>query len=226
MDIIDLPRVKRPFAPMAHPLLVSQKMVVILRTVAYAAWLLAVIGGGVVVLRYENAAGQTGATEAIWPSNTKIPLSNNRPTLVMFAHPKCPCTRASIEELNRILARCSSKLSAHVLFFKPASVDSKWAHTDSWKSVSDIPGVIVSEDQDGEEARRFGAETSGYVVLYGADGNLLFKGGITSARGHVGDNAGVEQIVASLSRPKDQLQTPVYGCSLLGRCTTPSNQNN
>ena len=45
-------------------------------------------------------------------------------------------------------------------------------------------------DDDGAEARRFGAETSGQTLLYDARGALAFSGGITGARGHAGDNAG------------------------------------
>ena len=55
-------------------------------------------------------------------------------------------------------------------------------------------------DDDGAEARRFGAETSGQTLLYDEHGALLFSGGITGARGHAGDNAGRASLVALLNR--------------------------
>jgi hypothetical protein len=79
-----------------------------------------------------------------------------------------------------------------------------------------MPGVNVHEDVDGATARLFGAETSGFVVLYDPRGKLLFKGGITSSRGHAGDNLGEDTIASLLAgQIARSTRTPVYGCSLL-----------
>ena len=146
--------------------------------------------------------------------------------MIVFAHPKCPCTGASMEELNRILAQCSGKVAAHVLFFKPAGLPDSWVRTGLWATAAAIPGVAVHEDCDGEQARLFGAETSGYLVLYDPHGRLLFKGGITGSRAHAGDNAGENAVVALLTGHEASLaQTPVYGCSLLGECQLPLAQS-
>ena len=85
-----------------------------------------------------------------------------------------------------------------------------------WRRAAGIPGVAVHCDEDGVECRRFHAETSGYTVLYDSRGKLLFQGGITSSRGHEGDNAG-RSAVESIVQHKlfSQVRTPVYGCSLL-----------
>jgi hypothetical protein len=77
----------------------------------------------------------------------------------------------------------------------------------------------VEEDPNGAEAQLFGAETSGYVLLYDTLGQLLFKGGITGSRGHAGDNAGENAIVSLLTgQGASAKQAPVYGCSLIGEC--------
>jgi hypothetical protein len=189
-------------------------------------WLTVVGGGFVVLQRYQNASGNVGSTPSQWPSAAHISLDHNRPTMIMFAHPKCPCTRASMEELNRILAQCSGKVTAHVLFFSPAGFPDSWARAGLWPSAAAIPGVVVQDDRDGAQALLFGAETSGYLVLYDPHGELLFKGGITGSRGHAGDNAGEIAVVSLLTGHAAALtQTPVYGCSLLGECqafTAPS----
>jgi len=66
---------------------------------------------------------------------------------------------------------------------------------------------------------RVGAETSGYVLLYDRSGQLRFRGGITAGRGHAGDNAGEDAVVALVTgRPASRQQTPVYGCSLVAKC--------
>jgi hypothetical protein len=168
------------------------------------------------MLTYERAAGSTGQTPPHWPADTGLSLDANRATLVMFAHPKCPCTRASVGELNRLLAQCPGRVATHVLFFAPEHGASDWAQSDLWKSVAAIPGVAVEIDRDGKRAQRFGAETSGHVVLYNSRGELLFEGGITAGRGHAGDNAGANSIVSLLlANETSAPQTPVFGCSLL-----------
>jgi hypothetical protein len=190
-----------------------------MRIVVCLLWLTVVGGGFLVLLRYQSAGGTVGSTPSQWPSAAHISLDHNRPTMILFAHPKCPCTRASMEELNRILAQCSGKVTAHVLFFRPADLPDSWARAGLWPSAAAIPGVVVQEDRDGAQACLFGAETSGYLVLYDPHGQLLFKGGITGSRGHAGDNAGENAVVSLLTGQTAALtQTPVYGCSLLGEC--------
>jgi hypothetical protein len=151
-----------------------------------------------------------------WPDNVSIPLDAQRPTLLMFAHPRCPCTRASIGELNRLLARCGGNIMVHVIFFKPAGQRDDWSETDSWSAAKAIPGVFVATDADGKLAQRFGAHTSGSVILFDSNRQRLFAGGITAARGHFGDNAGADMIVALVNGRKTSLtETSVYGCSLV-----------
>ncbi len=73
----------------------------------------------------------------------------------------------------------------------------------------------VIRDDGALMAAAFGAETSGQVFLYDAQGSLRFSGGITESRGHVGDNAGraaVEQLLQGKAPVKTR--TPVFGCSL------------
>jgi hypothetical protein len=185
-------------------------------------WLTVVGAGFCVLLQYQSTSGTTGSTPQQWPSSAQIPLDPHLPTMVMFAHPKCPCTRASIGELNHLMAQCSGKVAAHVLFYKPARFSDDWARTGLWPSAAAIPAVGVQEDGEGKQARLFGAETSGYLVLYDPHGRLLFKGGITGSRGHAGDNAGEDTVVSFLTGQTPALaQAPVYGCSLLGECQAP-----
>ena len=87
-----------------------------------------------------------------------------------------------------------------------------------------LPQILVARDLDqsrdqpaaGQEARRFGAESSGYVVLYDGHRQLAFHGGITSARGHAGDNAGENVVLTLVAGGQAPLkETPVFGCGLL-----------
>src|SRR5579859_967899 len=163
--------------------------IISLRAGLFALWLLAAGGGIVVISNYQNRQGPVGSTPEQWPAVRQISLNHDHDTLLMFAHPQCPCTRASVEELNRLLAQVHDQVTARVLFFEPGKYSPAWAKTDLWRSASAIPGVTVLEDIDGLQANLFGAETSGCVLLFDTHGRLLFKGGITGSRGHAGDNA-------------------------------------
>src|SRR5437764_1303219 len=91
-----------------------------------ALWLLTIGAGGLATYRYQATPGRIGRACARWPADAFIPLDPKKMTLIMFAHPKCPCTRASVEELNRILARTEGTVVAHVVFMKPEEVAADW----------------------------------------------------------------------------------------------------
>lgn len=182
---------------------------------ATAAWIL-VTGLGLGLLwKYENAPGPAASAPAIWPSHSSIRPATDRATLIMVAHPHCPCTRAGIGELARLMAQAPGRVKTYVLFLKPAGSTTDWEKTDLWQSAASIPGVSVIVDNEGTEARRFHAQTSGQTALYDIDGRLLFSGGITGSRGHSGDNAGRSAIVSLLnSGDAERTETLVFGCPL------------
>ena len=184
-------------------------------TSAVAIWLAVVVTASIQMIAYSNAPGRSGTPPAEWPVQSQIPLQAGLPNLVMFAHPRCPCTRASLGELERLMASASGRLAAQVVFIKPVGMAKDWAHTDLWRTASAIPGVTVHEDDAGSEARRFRSETSGHALLYDAGGRLRFHGGITFARGHAGDNPGRSAVMALLREPESaQFTTAVFGCAL------------
>jgi hypothetical protein len=182
-----------------------------------AVWVL-MIGVGLALLwDYENAPGLTAAPPSHWPPDSHIHLATDRATLIMLAHPHCPCSRASVGELAKLMAQTQGRVTAYVLFLKPADASDDWEKTDLWQSAASIPGVNVVADDDGVEARCFHAMTSGQTVLYDAAGRLLFSGGITGSRGHSGDNAGRSAIVSRLNTGvAERAETFVFGCPLFG----------
>ena len=181
-----------------------------------SVWL-GVISYGIGILTiYQDTPGRESQIPSEWPSQSSIPLAQDRPTLVMFAHPECPCTRASIGELAELMTHCQNRVRAHVVFLYPKGTSEDWLHTDLWRSAAAIPGVVVRVDENGIESKRFEAKTSGQVVLYDPSGKLLFGGGITSSRGHFGDNTGRSAITALINHETPIVsQTPVFGCPLL-----------
>jgi hypothetical protein len=184
-------------------------------------WLLVAGAGAWALMNYESTPTSAAETPSQWPAASQIKRDSGQPTLLMFAHPHCPCSRASVGELNRLLTRCQNPVAVHVIFIQPEGVPADWTETSLRKSAEAIHDVKVQLDPDGEEARRFGAESSCYVALYGENGKLLFSGGITDARGHAGDNTGENVVVALINNLHVELKhTPVFGCSLQDQCST------
>jgi hypothetical protein len=167
------------------------------------------------IMAYSSEPGSAAAAPADWPAESRLNGPLDRPLLVLFAHPRCPCTRASIGELARLMGRFPGQIDAHVVFLKAEGTGQDWSHTDIWRSASAIPGVAVHQDDAGAEAHRFGAETSGQTLVYDTTGHLRFQGGITASRGHEGGNAGTDAIAEILdSGAAPQLALPVFGCEL------------
>jgi hypothetical protein len=178
-------------------------------------WLLAATSGMAVLWEYGTTPGAPADPPPKWPAESTLGREAGRPTLLVFAHPRCPCTRASIEELDRLLASVATPPRVHVLFTKPDGTEPAWEPTDLWQRTAAIPGVSVARDDGGREARRFGAATSGQVLLYDVAGALRFAGGITPSRGHVGDSTGrsvLQELLASRDVAQDE--AAVFGCAL------------
>jgi hypothetical protein len=195
----------------------------IILAAAAALWLFMIAAGVRALWGYESTPGVGAAAPGLWPAASRIKPDAERATLVMLAHPHCPCTRASIDELARLMTEAQGRVTAYVLFVKPQGFSDGWVQSDLWESAAAIPGVTPVMDDGGGEAGLFHAETSGQTVLYDAAGHLLFRGGITSARGHAGDNAGRTAIVALLtSEEAEERDTPVFGCPLFAQKECPA----
>jgi hypothetical protein len=162
--------------------------------------------------------GETAAAQADWPGRSILPLASDRLTLVMFVHPECPCSRASLGELQQLLTTCKNHLAVQIFFFKPINQSENWVHTDLWNDAKSISGAEVRIDLDGKFAELFGAKTSGQVFIYRPDGKLEFSGGMTDGRGHFGDNVGLDAAIAvthgDISGDSAAVTSSVYGCAL------------
>ncbi len=175
-------------------------------------WLLACVAGLAVLWRYEATPAPDGAPPARWPEDSLVARVPGRETLVMLVHPRCACSRASLHELNEVMNRARG-VSAAILFVQPEGTDESWVRGESWERAHEIPNARVLIDRGGREARRFRVAASGHTLLYDAGGALVFSGGVTGARGHEGDNAGRQELVAAL-RGERAGRSRVFGCAL------------
>jgi hypothetical protein len=183
--------------------------------VAVVIWLVGVVLGTQFLWAYKTTPGATAAAPANWPGSKLVAPASGHSTLVMFVHPLCSCTRASLAELESVLRQSDGRVSAWVMVLHPGGTSDEWQRSSTLDAARHIPGVHVVMDAEGAEADRFGAATSGQVVLYNAQGQLQFSGGITGARGHVGENTGEARVVSFVNTgTADSHEHSVYGCGL------------
>jgi hypothetical protein len=183
--------------------------------IAIFVWIAVAAAGAVTLYRHEAAPGVIASAPTTWPITSTIPRKTGLPIILVFAHPHCPCTRATIGELSLLMTRLHAKATATVVFARPENTSQTWAETDLWQAATKIPGVTVISDPENREADTFGAQASGQTLLYDDQGRLQFNGGITVARGHSGDNVGRSSIVALVTKQgAAETQTSVFGCDL------------
>jgi hypothetical protein len=181
----------------------------ILTVIALSLWAASLATGFALWMDYDSKPG-----EAAIPRKVTIAEDASRYRILFFAHPLCPCTRASRRELERVLAEFD-QVQATVVFCKPSdAVGPDW-NPDNFVS-SATAGLQVQWDDGGVEAKRFGVTTSGHVLLFHPDGSLLFSGGITRARGYEGESSSSEALRARLmGKTRELYSAPVFGCPLL-----------
>ena len=179
-------------------------------------WLAMVLAGFAVLQREEFTPVASTPVGRDFPRGSSIAMAPDRPTLVIFLHPYCPCSRATLRQLGELLAETQNKEAVTVVFTIPKGLPPGWEKDNLWQTALAMPGVRVVRDEEGVEARRFNVIGSGHALLYAPAGRLLFSGGITASRGHEGDNPGQDSIVNFVLRGQsDVTHTPVFGCALL-----------
>lgn len=178
--------------------------------------------GLLALVAFDDAPGDRRGAPSLWPRGSELARPGRRAELLVFVHPFCGCTTATLAELARLAASLpdATRMPAVTLaVFRPA-LDPAWTFTSVQTAASAVPGARLVWDDRGREARRFGARTSGDVLLYSSSGELLFHGGVTGARGHEGDNYGLSQLSQVLTRPASLSvrsgvrEAPVFGCAL------------
>ncbi len=182
--------------------------------VPISIWL-AATGSGFFLLQAEHARpGRPGTPPVVWPEDSPIRPDPVKPTLLVFLHPRCPCSRASVTELASVLAALGDRFVAYAILYRPENPSEDWDRAGSAGVVDEsVSGLRRWIDPRGKVGRRFGVETSGHVLLFNPAGQLLFSGGITPSRGHRGENPGLDALIAPIEgQGNGSERSPIFGC--------------
>lgn len=178
-------------------------------------WSGSALAGYLYIFRYESKPATLASAARHWPEGSGLNHMAGAFELVMVVHPRCPCTRASVAELNKLLLRFQGKLRAHALVLKPFETSEAWGQTEISARLAQMPYLETVKDYRGATAERFGALISGETLLYGPTGTLLFDGGLTAFRGHEGPSLGQTLLSSMVAGSETGFhQTKVFGCSI------------
>jgi hypothetical protein len=151
---------------------------------------------------YESRPGQAAQPPAHYPEAGPLPR------LMMFLHPRCPCSRASLEAFRPFQssrAHLEIIISGPVQLAQPEYICGLRAAFDRCE---------VSLDSDGRRRELYRVWTSGQVVGYDERGDLGFCGGLTSGRGQTGPSSEQDRLKAWLLGER-VTDSPVFGCPLV-----------
>ena len=186
--------------------------------IALIVWTVLVTAGLAGITRYAMTPGAPARSRGDWPSGVSFDPSERDLTVVISLHAKCPCSRATVSELAKLIAKFPQRLSVIVL--RVGSDDGVL----SLDAIQHLPQVSIISDESGTITDQFGAKTSGQLFAFDRAGHLKFSGGITASRGHEGDNAGSDAIAAILesSNNTSSVQSAsVFGCPLTDSRSEP-----
>ena len=82
--------------------------------VGAVAWLLAVFAATTALWKHKETPGEVAIAPHEWPAMTRLARTAGHPTAVLFVHPMCPCTPASIEELRTVTEQMRGSLASFI----------------------------------------------------------------------------------------------------------------
>jgi hypothetical protein len=181
--------------------------------IGLSLWFAAVAQGMKWMSDYSLTPGEAGVPSASWPA-AEIRRGEGRFTLVVGLHPECPCSRATMAELERVLLEAGDALEAVVVFDDTAPAAPARSSA-LYRRATQLPRTRVVCATSVAELKGFDFRTSGETRLYRPDGTLAFRGGITASRGHEGENVGAAAVVSHAHAELcGTSATPAFGCAL------------
>jgi hypothetical protein len=200
-----------------------------LSIVLCALWMAGLlVAAGAMSSRRETRAAVQAPLER-WPTASRLVRDSGAPTLVMFAHPYCECTKASLAELRELAPRLEGKVRSYILFARSAKESVESSRSENRILAESIHGVTIVDDQEAREADRFGATTSGQIMLFDAGGEVLFTGGIGPLPHYAGRSPMLLSLIAAIESlsgggpmgARVQMPNAVFGCELHGKGNAP-----
>lgn len=181
-------------------------------------WAAAVAVGVCLHAGAESSPSDGGGGPHVLPPIAALKTPPGVPLIAMALHPRCPCSPASVDELEALAGRSFQPVTVVVLVSTPAQDSEEW--DEAFDRISGkLSSMRVIKDRAGAIAASLGMHASGATLIYDSAGRLVFSGGLTLARGMAGANpAAIEAMkragCSEAALPVDT-HSPVFGCRLI-----------
>lgn len=149
-----------------------------------------------------------------WATSVFPDVDDQQPWLVMTVHPECACTELAMASLAESLRDQQVRVSVYVAMPETATPAQRQQCRDVWQVYREYSGQMQVCQVTPAAMQAAGAYTSGEVWVYGPHGQQWFRGGVTPARGHVGNCLGLQSVIVALRTSMAQSSAPVFGCAL------------
>lgn len=190
-------------------------------TVSIVGWCLAIALCSGALAWSARRPGQGASPPERLPESITSGQTGARTTVIVAIHPRCPCSRATVANLESAWRTAARSCDLVAVVYAPGDRPVGWAETDTVKRIAALDGARRINDPDGSISAALGVWTSGQVLVYDANGKLRFSGGITPSAGHEGDCASLETLrnlvgagTSDHSGKDSVLHSAVFGCPL------------
>lgn len=166
-----------------------------------------------------NNLTSVSAGEIIQLSAYNVSLDNNKPVLIHFFNPDCPCSRFNLKHVKELI-------QLHKNHFQFIAIVPAYADINSAKEkLENLPVRIYQGNVKNEITKAFGVYATPQAVLLTADQKIYYKGNYNKARYCTLKESSyaalaMESLLRNESPPSfGLLASTAYGCEL------PSNEN-
>lgn len=192
---------------------------IITKSVVFGTLAITFVFGFVTLTDYSSRPAPHTDVLAELPADVHFETSQadkNSPTILLFYHPKCPCTLASARCLARLASRFNGSPNFYAYAYCPAEEPDTWIASSTTDELRTINNVTIFPDRNAEKCKQFGVRISGHILVYNSAGKLVFSGGITPYRGHEGGSmAAMDFIQHANGKVLEPSCWPTFGCSIL-----------
>lgn len=192
------------------------------RNIVIGAWVCALLACAWWQLGYERTAGPRRNIPLEAPY-TRLGANPGRPLVVMALHPRCPCSAASLANLEREALRWPADVQVRVLRVIPPGVPDpeRWIEAPVFRDAARLGPDVLVTDPGAAIAGALGMQTSGHVIVFDTAGHAVFNGGITLLRGQGGESECTRMLAEAVDHATRRIpdgaaavSLPVFGCQL------------
>ena len=109
-------------------------------------WCALLAYGGASLWRHTWTPGSVGDAPSDWPVASRIPRATDAYTMLLFAHPQCPCVRTSLDELARVVGEHPENVRPVVVIYHPTRQGAEWSNEFQREVADQAPSALIVDD--------------------------------------------------------------------------------